>query len=51
MPVLYEHAIECAVSERWDAIWAEDETRLAGAEAASHRFWEDYLGFQAGKVR
>ena len=51
MSVLYERAIEYAVSERWAAIWAEDETRLAGAEAALHKFWEDYLGFQVGKVR
>jgi hypothetical protein len=25
---------------------AEDETRLAGAEAALRGFWEDYLGFR-----
>jgi len=51
MPVLYGRAIECAVSERWAAIWAEDETRLVGAEDALHGFWEDYLGFQVGRVR
>jgi len=51
MPVLYECAIECAASERWAAICAEDETRLAGAEAALRGFWEDYLGFQVGEVR
>jgi len=50
MPVLYERAIECAASERWAAICAEDETRLAGAEAALRGFWEDYLGFQVGEV-
>ena len=43
MPVLYECAIECAVSERWP--------RLAGAEAAFRGFWEDYLGFQVGEAR
>jgi len=32
-------------------IWAEDETRLAGAEAAFRGFCEDFLGFQAGEVR
>jgi len=31
--------------------WTEDERRLAGAEAALHGFWEDYLGYQAGEVR
>jgi len=51
MPVLYERAIECAASERWAAIWAEDETQLAGAEAAFREFWEDFLGFQVGEVR
>ena len=28
--MLCERAIEHAASERWAAIWAEDETRLAG---------------------
>jgi hypothetical protein len=51
MPVLYDRAIECAASERWAAIWAEDETRLAGAEAALRGFWKDYLGFQVSEVR
>jgi len=51
VPVLYERAIECAASERWAAIWTENETRLAAAEAALRGFWEDYLGFQVGKVR
>ena len=51
MPVLYERAIECAASERWAAICAEDETRFSGAEAALRGFWEDYLGFQVGELR
>ena len=50
MPILYERAIECAASERWDAIWADDEARLAAAEAALRGFWEDYLGFQVGEM-
>ena len=50
MPILYERAIECAASERWDAIWADDEARLAAAEAALRGFWEDYLSFQVGEL-
>ena len=51
MPVLYERAIECAASEQWMAILAEDEAQAAAAEAALRGFWEDYLGFQVGEVR
>ena len=50
MPILYECAIKCAASERWDAIWAEDEARWTAAEAALRGFWEDYLGFQVGEL-
>jgi len=50
MPILYERAIECAARERWAAIWAEDEARLAAAETALRGFWEDYLGFQVGEL-
>ena len=46
MPILYERAIESTASERWDAIWADDEARLAAAEAALRRLWEDYVDFQ-----
>ena len=38
MPVLYEHAIESADSKQWAAIWAADETQLAGAETALRGF-------------
>jgi len=51
MPVMYERAIERNASARWAAIWAEDETRLAGAEAIFRGFWGDFLGFQVGEVR
>jgi len=50
IPVLYACAIECATSERCAVIWTEDETRLAGAEAA-FRISGDYLSFQVGEVR
>jgi len=30
--------------------WAEDKTRLAGAEAAFRGFWKEFLGFQVGEV-
>lgn len=50
MPVLYERAIERAASERWAAIWGEDEARFVATEAALRGFWEDYLGFQVGEV-
>ena len=49
LPVLYERAIERAASERWAAIWEEDETRLAGAEAALRGFWDDYFSFQVSE--
>jgi hypothetical protein len=48
MPVLYKRAIEFAASERWAAILAEDEARLAAAETALRGFWRDYLEFQVG---
>jgi hypothetical protein len=40
MPVLYERAIECAASERWAAIWAEDEGRWQVLELPSMDFWK-----------
>jgi len=49
--VLYERATERTASARWATIWAEDETRLAGAEATFRGFCENFLGFQVGEVR
>jgi len=51
VPVPYERATERTASGRWAAIWAEDETQLAGAEAAFRGFWEDFLDSQVGEVR
>ena len=48
--VLYEHATESADSEQWAAIWAADETQLAGAETALRGFWENYLDCQVGEM-